>query len=254
MHADINVVRETLRCNYHGTLAATRALLPLIRPGGRLVNVSSMSGHLNSQYSPEIRAAFAASRTVDDVTRLMESFTEAVEQGTEKEQGWPSAAYPVSKSGVTAMTRAVAMEEKEKGRGVLVNSCCPGYVATDMTGRRGAKTVDMGAQTPVLLACGDIGGRTGEFVRYTFLFPLLRPVSFSPSMACLESQDACVCGIIQQSWDSVLDLEDSHADYSSWQWQNEKVNDLGYTLHYVNSRWESNGSGASQQMAVGLSS
>ena len=190
MHADINVVRDTLQCNYYGTLAATRALLPLIRPGGRLVNVSSMSGHLNSKYSPDIRAAFAASRTVDDVTRLMESFTKAVEQGREKEQGWPSAAYAVSKSGITGMTRAVAMEEREKGRGVLVNSCCPGYVATDMTGRRGAKTVDEGAQTPVLLACGDIGGTTGEFVRYS-PFPFLRPVSFSPSTPCLESQDAC---------------------------------------------------------------
>lgn len=127
------------------------------------MNVSSMVGHLNSKYSTEIRTAFAESKTVDDVTALMESFTKAVEEGKEQEQGWPSAAYSVSKSGVTGMTRAIALEERERGRGVLVNSCCPGYVNTDMTKHRGPKTVDQGAQTPVLLACGDIGGRLGEF-------------------------------------------------------------------------------------------
>ena len=174
---DINVVRQTLRCNYYGTLAATRALLPLLRPrNGRLVNVSSMSGHLSSKYSPEIRAAFATSESVDDVTRLMEAFTEAVERGVQNERGWPSAAYAVSKSGVTGMTRAVAREEKRiEGSKVLVNSCCPGYVSTDMTGNRGAKTVDEGAQTPVLLALGDIGGTSGEFVSYLGFSPPSSP-------------------------------------------------------------------------------
>ena len=70
------------------------------------------------------------------------------------------------------------MEEKGRNSGVLVNSCCPGYVSTDMTNNRGAKTVDEGARTPVLLACGDIGGIAGEFVScslqaLTFLFRIL---------------------------------------------------------------------------------
>ena len=132
------------------------------------MNLSSMVGHLNSKYSEEIRTAFAGSKTVDDVTKLMESFTEAVDQGKEKEQGWPSAAYAVSKSGITGMTRAIALEveERRKESGVLVNSCCPGYVNTDMTKHRGSKSVDEGAQTPVLLACGDIGTTSGEFVSY----------------------------------------------------------------------------------------
>ncbi|KAL8914307.1 MAG: hypothetical protein Q9171_001027 [Xanthocarpia ochracea] len=153
----------TLQCNYYGTLTATESLLPLIRDGGRLVNVSSMAGHLNSKYSAAIRSAFASSKRVGDVTKLMEDFTAAVKQGNEKEQGWPSAAYAVSKSGITGMTRAIAVQHKQQGGKVLVNSCCPGYVSTDMTKNRGRKTVDEGAQTPVLLALGDIGGTTGEF-------------------------------------------------------------------------------------------
>ena len=157
------MVEQTLQCNYYGTLTATRSLLPLIRSGGRLVNVSSMSGHLNSKYSESIRSAFASTQTVDDVTKLMEDFTSAVKQGEEKEKGWPSAAYAVSKSGITGVTRAIAMEHKAQGGTVLINSCCPGFVSTDMTKQRGAKTVDEGAQTPVLLALGDIRGKYGEF-------------------------------------------------------------------------------------------
>lgn len=160
---DIKVVEETLQCNYYGTLTATQSLLPLIRDGGRLVNVSSIVGQLTTKYSDSIRSAFASSKTVDDVTELMEAFTSAVKEGKEGEKGWPSAAYAVSKSGVTGMTRAIALQHRQSGGTVLVNSCCPGYVNTDMTKHRGSKTVDEGAQTPVLLALGDIGGKCGEF-------------------------------------------------------------------------------------------
>lgn len=123
-----------------------------------------MSGKLN-KYSPELREAFlSASKTsVAECTKLMEAFKSAVAEGKEKEKGWPSAAYAVSKAGATACTKALAVEEDKKGRGVLVNACCPGYVKTDMTKGGGAKTPDQGAQTPVLLGIGDFGGSTGGF-------------------------------------------------------------------------------------------
>lgn len=160
---DMNVVQGTLHTNYYGTLSVTRSFLPLLREGGRLVNVSSMAGHLKGKYSEPIRSAFASSKTVDDVTTLMEAFTSAVREGRQEEKGWPSAAYAVSKSGITGMTRAIALEHKQRGGTVLVNSCCPGFVDTDMSKHRGSKTIDEGAQTPVLLALGDIGGTYGEF-------------------------------------------------------------------------------------------
>ena len=163
------------------------------------MNVSSVVGQLNSKYSEEIRTAFAESKTVNDVTKLMESFTKAVEQGEEKEQGWPSAAYAVSKSGVTGMTRAIALEvaEGQKGKGVLINSCCPGYVSTDMTKHRGAKTVDQGAQTPVLLACGDIGGKAGEFVSYSPKIFLPTPHPNSSRKTRRGRIDSCDCTVAQ---------------------------------------------------------
>ncbi|TIA11072.1 NAD(P)-binding protein [Aureobasidium pullulans] len=161
---DSNVVKQTLATNYYGTLEATQSILPLIRDGGRLVNVSSMAGKLN-KYTPELRDAFtsASQSGVPDCTALMQDFTSAVEAGKEKEQGWPSAAYAVSKAGTTAFTKAIAAEEDKKGRGVLVNACCPGYVNTDMTKGNGVKTPDQGAKTPVMLGLEDFGGSSGGF-------------------------------------------------------------------------------------------
>lgn len=159
---DDTVVRETLHCNYYGTLEATQSLLPLIRPKGRLVNVASMSGHLN-KYSSAVRSRFLSAESVSEITELMENFKASVKAGTEKADGWPSAAYAVSKAGVIGMTRAVAGEVEKEGKGVLVNSCCPGYVNTDMTKGNGTKTVDEGAKTPVMLALEDISGKSGLF-------------------------------------------------------------------------------------------
>lgn len=161
---DINVVKTTLGVNYHGTLAATRAFGGLLKPEGRLVNVASMVGVL-SKYSPPIRQRFLSAGSVADITSLMDDFTDAVERGRERAEGWPSAAYAVSKAGVIGMTGAIAAEmaRDEKTKGVLVNSCCPGWVQTDMTKGRGYKLPDQGAQTPVMLAIGDIGGVSGKF-------------------------------------------------------------------------------------------
>jgi carbonyl reductase 1 len=161
---DANVVKKTLETNYYGTLEASRSFLPLLRDGGRLVNVSSRSGVLN-KYSDEITSAFreAAKTDIDSVTAIMQRFQKAIDENRVKEDGFSEAAYAVSKAGETAMTMVLAMEEKKKGRGVLVNSCCPGYTNTDMTKGRGRKTVDQGAKTPVKLALEDIGGVQGEF-------------------------------------------------------------------------------------------
>ncbi|KAF6824074.1 carbonyl reductase [Colletotrichum plurivorum] len=159
---DSNVVKNTLGCNYYGTLEATRAWIPTLKRDGRIVNVASVAGSL-SKYSSEIRERFQSARAVEDVTKLMEDFTTAVERGTHEKEGWPSAAYAVSKAGEIGMTRAIARELREKGSGLLVNSCHPGYVVTDMTRGGGNKTPDQGAQTPVHLALADTGGATGEY-------------------------------------------------------------------------------------------
>lgn len=161
---DSQVVQQTLQTNYYGTLEASQKLLPLMKQTGRLVNVSSILSAVD-RYSPELRDAFhAASKTsVDAVSSLMAQFQTAVDKGEQSKSGFPSSAYGVSKAGVTAVTKVLAMLEAQRGSGVLVNACCPGYVKTDMTRGGGMITPDEGAQTPVLLALGDIGTTSGEF-------------------------------------------------------------------------------------------
>jgi carbonyl reductase 1 len=121
-----------------------------------------MSGHLN-KYSDEIRDRFLRSKTEADVTSIVADFKSAVDAGKEKEAGFPSAAYAVSKAGLIGGTRALALSQKDRGSSILVNSCCPGYVKTDMTRGGGSKTPDEGAQTPVMLAIQDIKGQSGLF-------------------------------------------------------------------------------------------
>ena len=160
---DLNVVKTTMHCNYYGTMAATQLLLPQIRDGGRIVNVASVGGKLGTRYSPPIRSRFLSAKSVEEVSQLMEEFTSAVESNTHKKTGWPGAAYGVSKAGEIAMTKIIALDNAKTGSKTLINSCCPGYVNTDMTKGNGVKTPDHGAQTPVLLALGDIKGANGQF-------------------------------------------------------------------------------------------
>ena len=164
---DGSVVKQTLACNYYGTLALTQALLPHIRAKGRIVNMSSMVGKLN-KYSPTLVERFKQARAIPDMTRLMEDFQEAVNNGTHEGNGWPSVAYAVSKAGVTGMSRILGQQIQYGNidgvkQGVLLNCCCPGYVSTDMTKLRGRKTPDQGAATPVKLALDDIGKTSGHF-------------------------------------------------------------------------------------------
>ncbi|KAF2096656.1 carbonyl reductase [Rhizodiscina lignyota] len=161
---NMDVVSTTLRCNYWGTLEMTERFLPMLKQGGRLVNVSSIAGVLK-KYSESREKEFRAANSVPEMTRIMERFIKGVEAGTHEQDGFPSAAYAVSKAGLTGVTQIIGREEATKGRGVLVNACCPGWVNTDMTKGRGTKTIDQGAKTPVMLALGDIGGKSGLYWR-----------------------------------------------------------------------------------------
>ena len=104
------------------------AFIPLLRRSahGRVVNVSSESGSL------------------------------AVMGG-----GTP--AYGVSKAALNALTRMLA-DELRADR-VLVNSVCPGWVATEMGGANAPRTPAEGAAGVVWAATLPDGGPSGGFFR-----------------------------------------------------------------------------------------
>ena len=86
--------------------------------------------------------------------------------GNHRELGWTNTPYGTTKTAVTALTKIHAKEMAALGKeDILINSCCPGWVKTDMTGDEAPLTPDQGAETPVYLALLPPGSPTGEFWR-----------------------------------------------------------------------------------------
>ena len=109
-------------------LQMCQTFLPLLRPKGRIVNVSSTASSLKN-YSESIKARFRSpNMTLSDLEIMVDEFQECANQGTEYQNGWPNQAYAVSKAAINAMTATLARDNQ----GLIINSCCPGWVATDM--------------------------------------------------------------------------------------------------------------------------
>ena len=125
---DLDEVRATLETNLFGAWRLTQAALPLMRENGygRIVNLSSGMGQLSDM---DGRAP----------------------------------GYRVSKTGLNALTRILTAELGEEN--VLVNSCCPGWVRTDMGGAGARLSVEEGGDTPYWLATLPDDGPRGGFFR-----------------------------------------------------------------------------------------
>lgn len=125
----IEKIDETLATNLRGSLAVTRATLPLLlmTDGPRVVNVSSGAG----------------------------SFGEGMMTS--------HLPYAISKAGLNALT--VTLHDQYHDQGLMVNSVCPGWVRTEMGGQGAHRSVEQGAQTPVWLARFQPGSPSGRFWR-----------------------------------------------------------------------------------------
>lgn len=144
----------TLKTNYFSFVKTCSILFPLLRPHGRVVNISSSAGHLLRIPSAELRKKFSHPHlTVEKLSSLMNSFIEAAKHGDHLAKGWPNSAYAVSKVGVSALTVIQQREfDKDRREDLVVNCCHPGYVDTDMTSHKGHLTIEEGARAPLVLA------------------------------------------------------------------------------------------------------
>uniref|UniRef100_F6VK38 Carbonyl reductase (NADPH) n=1 Tax=Monodelphis domestica TaxID=13616 RepID=F6VK38_MONDO len=160
----------TMKTNFFGIKAVSAELLPLVKPGGRVVNISSMmSLRALEGCSPELQQKFRSDTiTEEELVRLMEKFVEDTKKGVHQKEGWPNSAYGVTKIGVTVLSRIHArqLNEQRKGDKILLNACCPGWVRTDMAGPKATKSPEEGAETPVYLALlpPDATEPHGQFV------------------------------------------------------------------------------------------
>lgn len=157
--------RATMATNVFGTMAVTRAMLPLLRQaaaadggagGTRVVNVCSQAGRL-AQVAPPLQARFQDPAANDaTITALVREFVDAVAAGDYAARGWPRSMYGVSKLAEIAWTYALARELLADG--IVVNACCPGYCATSMSSYHGSRTAAEGADTPAWLVLRERGG------------------------------------------------------------------------------------------------
>ena len=131
--ADVADVRRTYETNVFGVIAVTQACLPLLLRSApaSVVNVSSAMGSLALWSDDESPIAAHAPLLL---------------------------AYNTSKTALNAVTVAYARAARQHG--IRVNSADPGYVATDLNGRTGTRTVAEGARIIVNLARAE---QTGTF-------------------------------------------------------------------------------------------
>ncbi|XP_062061415.1 carbonyl reductase [NADPH] 1-like [Lepus europaeus] len=160
----------TMKTNFDGTRDVCTELLPLMRPGGRVVNVSSlMCLRALKSCSPELQQKFRSETiTEEELVGLMKKFVEDTKKEVHKKEGWPDTAYGVTKIGVTVLSRIQArhLREQRGGDKILLNACCPGWVKTELGGPKAPKSPEEGAETPVYLALlpPDAEGPHGQFV------------------------------------------------------------------------------------------
>jgi carbonyl reductase 1 len=145
-------VAPTISLNYFGTVDVIHALLPLLResPSPRIVNVASKKHNLTILPTEERRKQFASPKLqVDELNSLMREFVTDVESGDPtKILTWPKTTYGMSKLGMVTLTNVLARQEPK----IMINVCCPGFCATDMSSHKGTKTSEEGARTPAMVA------------------------------------------------------------------------------------------------------
>uniref|UniRef100_A0A915EJV9 Carbonyl reductase n=1 Tax=Ditylenchus dipsaci TaxID=166011 RepID=A0A915EJV9_9BILA len=154
----------TIGINYYGTKTVSKHLVPLIRSGGRVVNMCSRAFSATHQpitygHMKQFVKFKSSNYTEADIDNMVEEYKEAFKGENNKEEGFAS--YQVSKGAEIAFTMLQSAQLSSSN--IIVYACCPGYVGTDMTSHKGVLTTAQGADTPIYLAT-DPNVPNGKFV------------------------------------------------------------------------------------------
>ncbi|MGK3987236.1 SDR family NAD(P)-dependent oxidoreductase [Sorangium sp. So ce136] len=126
-------VRTFIDTNNHGTYRMIRAFGPLLRDGGRFFVVASSFGSL-TRLDPRLHHLFdPATRSLEDIERVMDEYVELVERGEAEAHHWPAWINIPSKVAQVASMKVAARQRQAEAaqRGLIIAALCPGLVDTD---------------------------------------------------------------------------------------------------------------------------
>ena len=171
MAGETEIINST---NLLATINVTNSLLPLMKDNGRICQIAGMVGTLNyslvrGKKNPIRQRLLEPTLTVDGLMDIYKEYIEAMKQ-EDYTHFKPDCAYPMSKCLLVAHTRILGREIENNSRNLLLNCCCPGWTATDMTAYEGPLTIDEGAVTPLMVCTLPLEAGSGKFYREQKVF------------------------------------------------------------------------------------
>jgi len=144
------IAKQVLGVNYYGLKHVTQALLPKLEKKGRIINITSGLGTIDSSYSKEKKKALLSTKNEKDIDNLVEDYITSVEDGNVEKNGWSSdnVAYSASKAFANLANRYGVLLSQENPD-LFVANVHPGWVRTRMGGN--GASLDVKDATAALL-------------------------------------------------------------------------------------------------------
>lgn len=145
--------KRVIDINYRSILLLKEHLYPVIKDNGRIVNISSDTGHISNLRNREwINRLTKEDLKIEDIEAFIDWFLTSLKNENLKREDFVQMCmlpYIVSKISLSALTR---IQQKQVGRGISINSLHPGFVQTDMTKNVGIGTAEDSGKATAYLA------------------------------------------------------------------------------------------------------
>merc|ERR1712232_1397499 len=106
-----------------------QSFLPMLRPGGRMIGVSSSSGQMGKSWSEDLRTKLLSEDlSLEQLDAIAEDFVAAAAEDKHKDRGFPGTAYGTSKCLMTQLHRVLARDVTSPP--ALIAAICPGLCRT----------------------------------------------------------------------------------------------------------------------------